>query len=72
MNQYEYRLTSKTTGINNRARATARSAQIARLHIARCYGHTFDVGVEPIAIRSAHEVIGEIDCNALGCDEVAA
>jgi hypothetical protein len=63
MNQYEFSLTNKKTNARDCARATARTAECARFHINEYYGDEYEVSATPTATRSAHQVMGEIDCS---------
>jgi hypothetical protein len=63
MKQYEYQMISKTRGRVEYARATAKSADIARNQIVLMYGEQFDVMGLFSNINPPHRVLGEIDCS---------
>lgn len=62
MNQYEFQMTSETAYYKRATmRCTARDAQTALAAVVAYYGREYTVQPEPIAVRPAHEVMGEID-----------
>lgn len=63
MKQYEYQLINKNSGRVEHARATAKTADIARLQIVLMYGRQFEVLDLYSNINPAHHVLGEIDCS---------
>jgi len=63
MKQYEYQLINKTSGRVEHARATAKTADIARLQIVLMYGRQFEVLELYSNINPPHHVLGEIDCS---------
>ncbi len=69
MRQYEFEITHRTRCNVERARATARTPEIARWHIVDCYGDQFDVADLFCDVNPAHSILGEIDCT--GCEAIA-
>ena len=63
MKQYEYQLINKTSGRVEHVRATAKTADIARLQIVLMYGRQFEVLDLYSNINPPHHVLGEIDCS---------
>jgi hypothetical protein len=63
MKQYEYQMISKTGGRVEYARATAKSADIARNQIVLKYGDQFEVMGLFSDVNPPHKVLGEIDCS---------
>ena len=63
MKQFEYQLTNKKTGRVEHARATARTAYIARAQIALMYGAQFEVAGLFCDVNPPHHILGEIDCS---------
>jgi hypothetical protein len=63
MKQYEFQITNKRTARVEHARATARTAEIARKQIEQYYGEQFDVAALYCDINPPHQVLGEIDCS---------
>lgn len=62
MNQYEFNMINKRTGRAEHARATAKTAEIARAQIVLMYGHQFDVAGAYSDVNRAHYILGEINC----------
>jgi hypothetical protein len=62
MKQFEYEMINRTTGRVEHARATAKTADIARLQIILMYGRQFDVLELYSDINPPHHILGEIDC----------
>lgn len=60
--QWEYQLTSKANGHQYTQRATAKTEKEAYEAVANYYARGFEIVREPINVRPAHEVYGEIDC----------
>lgn len=71
MRQYEYEITHRTRRNVERARATARTPEIARWHIVMAYGDQFDVADLFCDVNPAHSILGEIDCTSLGAEQIA-
>lgn len=71
MKQYEFEITHRTRRNVERARATARTPEIARWHIVDCYGDQFDVADLFCDVNPPHHVRGEIDCTSPGCETIA-
>jgi hypothetical protein len=63
MKQFEYQIMNKTSGRIEYIRATARTAEIARMQIILVYGKQFDVMDLYSDINSPHFICGEIDCS---------
>lgn len=63
MKQFEFQITNKRTGRVEHARATALTAEIARLQIVLMYGGQFDVAGLCCDVNPPHRVLGEIDCS---------
>ena len=63
MKQFEYQLINKTSGRVEHARATAKTADIARLQIVLMYGRQFEVLELYSNVNPPHYVLGEIDCS---------
>lgn len=63
MRQYEYEMINKKSGRVEYARATAKTAEIARLQIVLAYGDQFNVMDLFADIRPPHAMLGEIDCS---------
>jgi hypothetical protein len=70
MRQYEFEITHRTRRNVERARATARTPEIARWHIVLEYGSQFDVEDLFCDVNPAHQVLGEIDCTDPGCETI--
>ena len=60
--QYEFQVSNLATGGRDQVRATARSHEEARAAVVGYYGRTFQISDQAIAVRPAHQVLGEIDC----------
>ena len=71
MRQYEFEITHRTRHNVERARATARTPEIARWHIVDFYGDQFDVADLFCDVNPPHHVLGEIDCTDPGCETIA-
>ena len=72
MKQYEFQAINKQNP--NRVeyiRATAKTEAIARAHLVDFYGQQFDVLEACCNVYKAHQVLGEIDCSSIGCEEFA-
>ena len=63
MKQFEYQLINKKSGRVEFARATAKTADIARLQIVLMYGQQFEVLELYSDVNPPHHVLGEIDCS---------
>ena len=71
MKQYEFEITHRTRRNVERARATARTPEIARWHIVMAYGDQFDVADLFCDVNPAHSILGEIDCTSPGAEQIA-
>ena len=60
--QWEYKLASKANGHQYTQRATAKTEQEAYEAVANYYAKGFVIEREPVNVRPAHEVYGEINC----------
>ena len=63
MKQFEYQLINKKSGRVEHARATAKTADVARLQIVLMYGRQFEVLELYSDINPPHYILGEIDCS---------
>ena len=63
MRQYEFEISNRRTKRIEHARATARTAAIARAQIVLMYGAQFEVMTLCSDINPPHHTLGEIDCS---------
>ena len=63
MRQFEYQIINKKSGRVEHARATAKTADVARLQIVLMYGRQFEVLELYSDINPPHYILGEIDCS---------
>jgi hypothetical protein len=63
MRQYEFEISNRRTKRIEHARATARTAAIARAQIVLMYGAQFDVMTLCSDVNPPHHILGEIDCS---------
>jgi len=71
MKQYEYQLINKTSGRVEHARATAKTADIARLQLVLMYGRQFEVLDLYSDINPPHHIFGELDCSCFPESDLA-
>lgn len=71
MRQFEFEAVNRKRGNVERIRATAINARVARWHIVNEYGAQFEIADLYCDINPPHRVLGEIDCSAPACAEMA-
>lgn len=60
--QYEFGIKHKQSGAKNTVHATAATQARAHTAVVEYYGRDWVVDDQPIEVRAAHEIWGEIDC----------
>lgn len=70
MKQYEFHMVGKLNSKQQVVRATAVTAEIARLQLILAYGDQYTVADLPADMHEAHKFTGEIDCSEFPVSDI--